>query len=90
MNIEISREHTAKSSPLSLENSSQETLSQKLCSVNSQEQSSKGKSESHLSEHEAVENNLLLEMAGKYLLQEFRPSVMNIEISREHTAKSNS
>ena len=88
MNIEISREHTAKSSPLSLENSSQETLSQKLCSVNSQEQSSKGKSESHLSEHEAVENNLLLEMAGKYLLQEYRPSVMNIEISREHTEKS--
>ena len=30
-------------------------------------------------------------MAGKYLLQEFRPSVMNIEkISREHTAESNS
>ena len=89
MNIDqISCEHTANYNSRSLRDSLRESLSQKLCPVNSQQQNSNTKSESHLSQHEAVENNLLLEMAGKYLLQEFRPSVMNIEISREHTEKS--
>jgi hypothetical protein len=88
MNIEISRKRTEKSSH---KGSSGGSLSQKYGSINSQQQKSNAKSQSHLSEHEDIENNLLLEMARKYLLQEFRPSVMNIEkISREHTAKSNS